>query len=206
MSNSKTGVALRAVAGAAALCAIFVSGNALAEGGYFGVGSTYTHMKDADTTLIGTDFHDHDAGVRFFAGYQFNPNLALEVGYTDFGTFSASGAVNVAPFGTVNGDRWEATGVSVSALIGGPVSPRFSIFARAGLMGWNVDDTFVLNGGNVNASASGTSVDVGVGAQYRFGRNISGRLELEEIPKVGDTDTTGRSDLAVVSANLLFQF
>ncbi|MFL6623930.1 MAG: outer membrane beta-barrel protein [Sulfurifustis sp.] len=193
-------------ASAASLCAVFASSSVLAEGGYFGIGSTYTRMEDAGTTLIGTVFDDHDAGVKIFAGYQFNPNVAFEVGYTDFGKFSASGAVSVPPFGTVDGDRWEATGVSVSALLGGPISPRFSIFARAGLIGWNVDDTFVLNGSPVSASASGTSLDVGVGAQYRFGRLITGRLEWEQIPKVGDTDTTGRSDLAVVSANLLFRF
>lgn len=204
--RDKTGTVLHAAVGAVAICMAFVSGNALAAGGYFGVGSTYTHMEDAGSTLIGSTFDDHDAGAKLFAGYQFNPNVAFEVAYTDFGKFSASGAVNVPPFGTVNGDRWEATGVSLAALLGGPVSPRFSIYARAGLIGWDVDDRFVLNGGTVSASASGTSFDVGLGAQYRFGRNISGRLEWEQIPKVGDVETTGRSDLAVVSANLLFRF
>jgi len=62
----------------------------------------------------------HDSAWKVDATGQFNPNLGLEFGYTDFGKVAASGGQTKA---------WAA---NVSLVAGVPLGQRFGVFAKGG--------------------------------------------------------------------------
>ena len=63
--------------------------------------------------------------------------------------------------------------------------------------------------GGISASASdkpkGVSLDFGVGVKYDFDRDIGIRGEFERFTNIGN-DTTGKSDIDLISASILYRF
>jgi hypothetical protein len=100
--------------------------------------------------------------------------------YVDFGNPSTS-AGNV-----------EVTGLNAFGLAGLSFGP-FGIFAKAGVINWDVDSTF----GTVNSSDSGSDPAYGVGARFAIG-SFAVRAEYE----VYDLE----ADLDMVSVSGVFTF
>ncbi|PRY67359.1 outer membrane beta-barrel protein [Halomonas ventosae] len=108
-----------------------------AEGPYVGAGFGQA-KTDADLdlggalrseglTVISDSNDDSDIGYKIYAGYQFNPNFAVEASYVDFGKFEANATV-------VDG---EPIGVSADASIDGfgfalvgklPIQSGFNVY------------------------------------------------------------------------------
>lgn len=175
--------------------ALLVPPLAQAEG-YIGVGGGESKAKDI-VALPGGSVDDTDTGWKVYGGYMFHPNVGLELSYVDLGKFTGS-----------------APGVSVEAkpktvdlsLIGVlPLPDRaspFSLFGKVGGNRWKVDTNTNLG----SASDHGTDLSYGVGAQYDFARNWAGRLEWNRFRDVGDPNTTGRSDIDLLSLNVSYLF
>jgi OOP family OmpA-OmpF porin len=180
------------------ITSIAISSIAQAEGWYGGVGFGNTKMKDAGTALLGTSLDDKDSGWKLMAGYQFHPNAAIELGYIDFGTFTGSGGGF--------SDQWEATGFSLSMVGLLPVAQQFFLLGKIGFTRWDVDDDFSVFGFPVSANETGTDMNLGVGAQFNFTKQVGARLEWEKFSDVGDDATTGQSDLELISISVIFSF
>src|SRR5690606_11097829 len=75
-----------------------------------------------DDVIISCD--DKDTAWRHFAGYQFHPNFAVELGYADLGEVSASApGLNASV---------EATALDLVAVGSIPLGDRFSLFGKVG--------------------------------------------------------------------------
>ena len=176
-------------------CAL-MSSPALAQhqGFYLGLGFGQSDAKDAcnGAAAFGLMCDDSDTATKFFAGYQFNRNLAVEAGYTDLGRARFTG-----PGGSID---FESTGFEVMAVGIAPLGPQAWLYGKAGIFFWDLDVSFV------GLSESGTELTYGFGVGFDFTRNFAARFEYQVYPDIGDDFTTGTSDVAVLGVNLIFRF
>lgn len=192
---------MRAVALATALTA---AAPALAQntGFYAGGALGQAKAKDACSGITGIGFaggcDDKDTAWKIFGGYQFNPNLGVELGYVDLGNFTANGTVLGAPVsGSVEAKGFELVGVGSI-----PFTQQLSGYAKAGAFRWDVDTSTTVG----SVGDKGTDFTYGLGLKYDFTRNIAGRLEFQRYNNVGETSTTGQSDVNLWTAGVMFKF
>lgn len=115
----------------------------------------------ADVGRTKIDDFGKETSVGGFAGYQFNPYVAVEAGYRDLGTFKFMGY----------DAKTKQTAVSVIGSV--PFGNGFSAFGRLGYNKLKVD----VKG--FSADDNGTLAGIGLG--YAFTANISGRVEFQRV-------------------------
>jgi OOP family OmpA-OmpF porin len=159
-------------------------------------GEKYILVSAGATTYSGTAQGDNDAalvragatgvqstmgsngtGYKFFLGYQFTPNFAVEGGYVDLGSlgYSATHAT-----GTLSTDI-KTTGYAVSAVGIAPVNNDLSFFGKAGMTIANVKGTGTGGGITVSTNEDKSSLSFGVGLTYQLTDKVGLRTELERI-------------------------
>lgn len=143
-----------------------------------------------------------DNGFKLFLGYQFNRYFSFEGGYFDLGQFGFNAAT--LPPGTLSG-QVKPTGVNLDAVLNLPMSKRFSVFLRAGVISVDTKDSFAGTGGilvlNPNPSERGTHYTFGGGLQYDFTRHFAMRAEVQRY-RIGD-GVGGQGDVDLASVGLL---
>lgn len=148
---------------------------------------------------------EKDTGFRVFAGYKFHRNLAVETGYFDLGKASASGAIG----GGVVSAELKARGWELLGVMTVPVWQQLSLLAKAGVARTRLSATGTAAVGGVAFAASAkensTDFTYGLGVEYAFTPNIGARLEWQRYDGVGG-DTTGKGDIDLFSAGLLYRF
>jgi OOP family OmpA-OmpF porin len=164
------------------------------QGLYLGFGFGKSEAKDAcdGAAAFGIQCDDSDTATKFFGGYQFNRNFALEAGYTDLGRARFTG-----PGGTID---FESSGFELVAVGIVPLGAQAWLYGKAGLFLWDLDVSLV------DLSESGTELTYGFGLGFDFTRNFAARFEYQVYPDIGDDFTTGTSDVTVLGVNLLFRF
>lgn len=212
--KTKLGLAIGLVLGLGAGVSV-----AADDGFYLGVG-TGLAISSPDTatataitqyfggTVTGTSTDDNDTAVRFFAGYNFNKYIGVEVGYSDLGESSVTvlDAVN----GLTDYYKFAVTGYGISVVGNLPINNKFSAFGKLGVFSWNSDINAEVDLGfpfgviSADISESGTVPVIGIGAIYRFTKNFSIRGEIEHIAI--DKADAGTGDFNVVTANAMFHF
>jgi len=148
-------------------------------------------------------------GLRLFAGYQIIENLAVEGGYVDLGQGSVSSAGNVGITPSTADLTLKSNGLAADVILTLPITHEFGVFGRLGTFFWEVAETPNASGGlvaNGNQSSSGASFDFGIGAKYDFDSKTGIRAEYQLFKNVGDPNTTGRGDIGLISASLLYRF
>ena len=130
------------------------------SGFYIGAG-----VGDAGVDASEGDFDESDSAYKIFGGYNigFIPlvDFAVEASYVDFGS-PDDGVVNV-----------DVTGLNAFGLAGLSFGP-FGVFAKAGMISWDVDGKGV--------SDSGTDPAYGLGARFAIGSfAIRAEYELYDI-------------------------
>ena len=112
---TKTKNFLVALLGVAAMLAVPAAmaqkGRSTASPWYVGL-----HLGQSDIKEAG----DEDTAFRILGGYQFHPNLAAELAYTDFGSVGVAGT-NV-----------EGNAIELVAVGSWPVADRFSVYGKLG--------------------------------------------------------------------------
>ncbi len=163
-----------------------------------GGGQSQTQAGGGDiNSAIGTtggSLGDTDTGWKLYLGYQFNPNVAVEAGYVDFGKFGFSSAAGSGDLKTKNGGYVDAVGII-------PFQNNFSIFGKLGAYTIKTE----LNGAGVSNSHTTNDFTYGIGAGYDFTRNLGMRVEWERFNSVGDSSTT-KGDLDLASVGVLYKF
>lgn len=181
-----------------------------AEGPYLGAGIGYATM-DNDTLdeldNLGLDTDDSDTGYKLFAGYQFNPNFAVEASYLDFGDFTANATVTDG-VNTATADIEGSIEGFGFALVGKlPIQSGFSVHGKLGMIAWDgdVSGTARLNGDVIydgESGEDGTDPFYGIGAEYEIDR-IMMRAEYERYD-ISDSGEDFEVDL--FSASLGYRF
>jgi OOP family OmpA-OmpF porin len=152
---------------------------------------------------------EKDTGVRVFGGYRFMRNLAVEVGVTDFGSFSATRNMT-APLAGSAGAKLTIVGVHGAAVGILPIDNNFELFGKAGLL---VSSTQYDRTASGNVSFSGDTTtyhgDVsflaGIGAEFHFDRNFGMRVEYEQAFGLGDS-AVATGDLSFASVGVTYRF
>lgn len=154
---------------------------------YLGAGVAHSKAQSgfcSDAAAAGfSNCDDKDAAWKITGGYQFHQNFGVELGYVDFGKYTAS-----TPGGVTAGVK--AKGVELLAVAAYPFAQRFSVYAKAGLYYWKSDAFASAGAVSVDlGSDKGTDWTFGLGLGYDITRNIAARLEWQRYGK--DVDMIG---------------
>lgn len=160
----------------------------------------------AGVTGLSSTLNDKDTGYKLQLGYRFTPNWAIEGGYVDLGKFKynatfTGGAANANA--KVNG--WNIAGVGTL-----PLNDRFSLFGELGFIDAKVaiDVNAIGPGGTASRSVSSTNWKAhwGFGGTYHVSPSLGIRAGWERFNKLGNTGTTGESDVNLLSVGVVFGF
>jgi OOP family OmpA-OmpF porin len=170
-----------AVLGLGALMAV---SQASAQGFYIGgsVGESDADEGNAIPDLITSGPVDgKDSGMKFFGGYQFNQNLAVELAYVDLGKATYSGTFGGSP---VTGGSVKTSGLNASVVGTLPLNPSFSLFAKAGMFSWEAKARDVTGGTPFSGKEDGGDLSFGFGGAYNLTKNFSLRAEWEQFEAI----------------------
>ena len=171
-------------------------------GFYAGVSAGQGRFKNgcsglANAGMVGS-CDERDAAWKLFGGYQFNRIFGAEAGYTKLGEAHMRGTLVGAPASA----QAEASGFEVVGVATLPVSGQFAVYGKAGFLRWDVD----LSGAGISIADTGTSITLGAGFQYHLTRRLAVRAEWQRYNDVGNDNTTGKSDVDVLSIGLAIKF
>lgn len=123
-----------------------------------GVGQAYYHSDSLDDldSFDRVSIDDNDTAYSLYAGYRFNPNVSLELGYVNLGEATAK----VSGYGDVA--TLEADGFTASVLGRLHIANNFSVIGRLGAIQWDVD----ARGGGESEKDEGTDALFGGGVEY----------------------------------------
>ncbi|MBN1237206.1 MAG: outer membrane beta-barrel protein [Gammaproteobacteria bacterium] len=156
---------------AACAAAASLAGTARAQdnGIYLGgsIGRSSTDIGDAAAL-----FDDEASAFKLVAGLRPLDWFGVEASYIDLGEVEQT--QNVADFADF---RFEQKGTDAFGVFFYDVA-LFDLFAKAGLVRWDIDGAGSTSAGRVDMSDDGTDFAWGVGAQVRL-RSIAVRLEYE---------------------------
>ena len=149
-------------------------------GWYFGAGTGETEGIDLslsdldDGSFISGSVDDSDTGTKFFAGFRFKENVAVEGAFVDLGEVSIDATSNGSGFlfapGPVSFEA-DIDGINI-ALVGiWPVGDKVDVIGKLGFFMWDVESSLSNSAfGSVSADDDGTDTMFGVGGQFRIGK------------------------------------
>jgi len=136
------------------------------------IGQTDFDQSITEGLITSGTVDNKDSGLKIYGGYQFNPNLALELAYVNLGEVSYSGTFFATP---VTGGKVKASGLNFSGVGILPLGDEFALFAKLGLFAWDAKASDTTGGVPFSATADGADVSFGLGASYAFTKNFSVR-------------------------------
>lgn len=149
--------------------------------------------------------HNHDTGFKLFGGYQINPHFALEGGYFNLGRFGYT--ATTVPAGSLHADM-KVQGLDLDALGLLPITPRWSVFGRVGLIYADTRDSFAGTGSlypsTTSASKRALGYHYGAGLQYELTDAAALRAEAERY-RVKDA-VGNNGDIDLISVGLVYRF
>jgi len=164
---------------------------------------TAVPFPNATQTSLSKD--DKNAAFKLFAGYRINDYFALEGGYSNYGTFSATR--NDVAGGSIRADT-KVSGGHLDGLIIYPMD-RVSLFARVGVMLSNTKTIYSGSNGATPADTDATKRELnaryGVGVGFEFNKWLGTRIEYERVLGPGN-DRTGEADISMYSVGLILKF
>ena len=171
----------RPVTLAAAALLAFAAAPAFADndsGPYVGAGLGQFNVKVddvGDAASAAADFDADDSTLKLFAGWRFNPFIALELDYMDLGK----------PEDTIDGTKIQAKVNGVAPFLIGtlPVGP-FEVFGKVGYYFYDIEFK-AQDLGSLNDSSQ--DLVYGVGAGITLFERVHARLEYERID-ISDAD------------------
>lgn len=175
-------------------------------GGSFGSAkaSEWCDLPPGVSFVPGVTCDDSDSSFRFFGGYKFSPNFAVEGGYIDLGTVSVT-----APTASLSAD---ATAFDVSARGILPVGNNFEVYGRVGI--YFASRNARVTAGTLAAGANDTRNDVlyGVGATWNLPNNMGLRAEWIQYTGLATNNfdiavgVDSKSDVSVMNIGLVYSF
>lgn len=144
------------------------------------------------------------------AGYRINRYLAVEAGYVNLGTLSATHTIDIPPIlggGSFNFHReLETEGPSLTVFGTLPLSANWQLYARAGMLFADSDLKTSFDGsGTVGSSVDSDATTLGAGAQYDWRGHWSARLEFQRTNDLGGNDVANEADVDNISLGFLYR-
>lgn len=166
-------------------------------------------LIDLGFNAAATTVKESDTAFRLFAGYQFNPYLAVEAAYVDLGDFRFRSTVD--PAGTFQGTP-SVTGEEVSAVGRYPFAERFAVYARVG--GWfsRTRTTYTGTGsvelvsGAERQKKNASGLAYAVGGSYSLNSHLGLRAEWARYMDLGNELTGGKTDARLISVGVTYMF
>jgi OmpA-OmpF porin, OOP family len=152
------------------------------------IGATIGQSEFKFDCGVGESCDTKDTAWRILAGYQFNRNLAAEIGYHNFGAAKFTGPGFDEK---VEGSAWELVGIGAF-----PLGNAFAVYGKLG--GYYGK----FEGGG--ASDTNTGLTFGIGGQFDVARNIGLRLEWQRYNDMGENDA--KADVDVMSFGIVYRF
>jgi hypothetical protein len=198
------------------------------SGVYLGVNAGKSHIDVGDVSQgfasVPTTFSKNESGtaLAFALGYRFNPFIALEGAYADYGkaTVTADHGFTIANATFTNIDANVAMKGSVAALVLSVPAGNWEFSTRLGAYFANtkisVHVRYLESGGgfspsvifdrtqDISASSTETLATLGVG--YTVADHYHLKLEWTRIPKVGDKEKTGEGDVTALTLGFQYRF
>jgi opacity protein-like surface antigen len=171
--------------------------------------SVYGFTPEQTTSTIGDD---KDASFGMAAGYRLFPNLAIEGGYVDLGELTYRND----SYGTHidHQEPWfqklsaSTSGIALSALGVLPLSYRWEIYARGGvLFATNEVDIYITDffgEDSLTVSESSTELLAGVGASFSFAEVYGARFEYQRVFDAGGGLFEGDIDIMSIGFTVHF--
>lgn len=131
-----------------------------------------TALANAGQTGISSSISNRSTGYKALLGFKLSPQIAVEGGYVDFGSFNYAATTSG---GSVGAD-FRGYGLNASALRLAPVNSELSVFGKAGLT-----YSLMMGGGGISSREDKLGVSYGVGARYHLTDKLGLRLEWERI-------------------------
>jgi OOP family OmpA-OmpF porin len=150
--------------------------------GYVGVG-----VATADNSTIDS----YKSSAKIFGGYEFDQNLGIEAGYTDFRNADYS-------VGNINGST-KGYGTYVAGKYTVPVNEQFSAYGKLGLA---YSERKISDNAGLDYTNHDTGAYAGVGVQYSLNQNVALTAEYERYGK--SKDFGAKADVWTVGAKYSF--
>lgn len=195
--------------------ATFAASSVALAQGYVGgsLGRSSTSFNTADYSLgvagISESQDKTKTAYKFFGGYDFTKNWAVEGGYASLGTPQYNYAGLFSGYARIKESSWF---VDVKGAL--PVGDQFNLFGKIGLTRNKSEMNATSSNAAFNAlvgfpwnrSKTRSDILVGIGGEYMATKNIGVRLEYENFGKFGDTGSTGRTKATLWSAGIGYKF
>jgi OOP family OmpA-OmpF porin len=182
------------------------------------VGGSRTKFNNVDFTLTppvagaSESQTTNKTGSKFFAGYDFTRNWAVEGAFVSLGTPQYNYTGRVA-----GRDAYKVTSWNLAAKGTMPLRNKFEVFAKLGATSNRASSETAISGAVVqNTASTKTRADVliGVGGAYNLYSNMAVRLEYESFGKFGNgvnqlvatTGQTGRANVGMWSVGMSYKF
>jgi OOP family OmpA-OmpF porin len=161
-------------------------------------------------------FDAKDTAYGFLVGWRLTEHIALEGGYMDLGDVSYRDT-SVGLFDeTPPPETWQqnidsgTSGIALSALGILPLSYRWEVYARGGLLLANSTESVFITDGigaeKLRASKSGIDLLAGVGISMTLVEIYSVRLEYQRVFDAGEDDTLDEADVDMATLNVTVSF
>lgn len=148
------------------------------------IGQSNFKTNNADFSPLNvTSVDKKDTQFGIAAGYRFSPNLAVELGYLDFG----KAKVNATYSGTGVTGEGKINTTHASLIFSAPIDPFWSVYGRLGAARSDRKVSASASGLTLSESDKKTEALFGLGMGYAFARNLTGTLEYQ---KLNDSDVS----------------
>jgi hypothetical protein len=161
-------------------------------------------------------FDAKDSSYGFVVGWRLTEHIALEGGYMDLGEVVYRDRSTGSRAGVPGLQNWaqnvesSTSGIALSALGVLPLSYRWEVYARAGvLISNNTERIFItdnVNSESLRASKSGADLLAGVGVSFSIVEIYQLRLELGRVFDAGEDDTLDEADVDMATLNIAVSF
>ncbi len=163
------------------------------------LGSGNTHAEASNAAAISMDDRVVFTG-RLAGGYQFNQNLAVEVGYLRFSNIDFSGVGGVP--GQDISLQEKALDFMAKPIL--PLSANFNIYAKLGLAYFKANGSAVVNGVSYLGYSDSWDPAMGLGLSYDITPNILLDLAWTRLQSVGGNNSIPSADF--YSVGLAYYF
>ena len=161
-------------------------------------------------------FDAKDSSYGFVVGWRLTEHIALEGGYMDLGDVTYRDRSTGLFGGTPPEENWAQNvetstgGIALAALAILPLSYRWEIFLRGGVLISNSEESVFITDGvgseKLRATQSGFDLLAGAGVSFSVAEIYNIRLEYGRVFDAGDSDTLDEADVDMATLNVTVSF
>lgn len=161
-------------------------------------------------------FDAKDSSYGFVVGWRLSEHLALEGGYMDLGDVTYRDRSTGLFDNTPPAENWaqnvetSTSGIALAALGIWPLSYRWEVFVRGGVLISNSEESVFITDGigseKLRATKSGFDLLAGAGVSFSIADIYNVRLEYGRVFDAGDDGTLDEADVDMATLNVTVSF